>query len=240
MSARENKTNTPFGMADEPRRPRPPSTLPAEVQSIEPHSLKAHLRLAMLEHEIGSCTRCPLHEGRKRSVFARGNPDAKVMFVGEAPSTNDDETGQPFTGRAGGLLDRMIAAMGLGAEDFCLVTLCRCHTPKNRTPTDEEMAACAPYLHEQIALVQPRVIVALGATATKGLLNSKLGIKALRGHWKLYNGEIPVMPTYHPAFLLRETEAGNLNAKRDVWRDLQAVMERLGRPVAKTGAAVAP
>lgn len=226
-----------------PYQPGPDSwfTDQQSPEGVEPRdALNTHLRLEIIANNIATCTKCDLHKNRTQAVFSRGHHTASVMFVGEAPGADEDAQGLPFVGRAGQLLDRMIAAMGLQPGEAYLANICRCRPLNNRTPTDEEMAACAPYLHEQIALVQPRVIVTLGATATKGLLNSKLGIKALRGHWKLYNGEIPVMPTYHPAFLLRETEAGNLNAKREVWRDLQQVMDRLGRPVAKTGAAVAP
>lgn len=216
-----------------PYQPGPDSwfTDQQSPECAEPrNALNTHLRLEIIANNIAACTKCDLHKNRTQAVFSRGHHTASVMFVGEAPGADEDEQGLPFVGRAGQLLDRMTLAMGLQPGEAYLANICRCRPLRNRIPTDEEMATCAPYLHEQIALVQPRVIVALGATATKGLLNSKVGIKALRGHWKLYNGEIPVMPTYHPAFLLRETEAGNLNAKREVWRDLQQVMERLGRP----------
>ena len=202
---------------------------PSNEAHSQSHALSTHLRLEIIANNIQSCTKCGLHEGRKNAVFSRGHHTALVMFVGEAPGQTEDETGIPFAGRAGQLLDRMVAAMGLQSHEAYFANICRCRPPKNRTPTAEEMAACLPYLHEQIALVQPRVIITLGATATKGLLDTTVGIRALRGNWKLYRQSIPVMPTYHPAYLLREAEAGNLDAKRDAWRDLKAVLDRLGR-----------
>jgi uracil-DNA glycosylase len=126
----------------------------------------------------------------------------------------------------------MIAAMGFGRDDVYICNVVRCRPPQNRTPTPEEMATCIPYLHEQIALAQPKAIVALGATAAKGLLGVGMGIRAMRGQWRLYRATIPVMPTFHPAYLLREP-----TAKREVWTDLQAVLERLGRPLPKRGGA---
>lgn len=213
---------------------------PVDGTPESPTGLQAHIRLDVLAAQVSECRLCPLHEGRTQTAFSRGTHGATVAFIGEAPGMDEDAQGVSFVGRAGVLLDRMIVAMGLTLDEVYMTNVCKCRPPKNRTPTPEEMGACMPYLREQIALVQPRVIVALGATAAKGLLGSTAGIRALRGAWKLYDRSIPLMPTYHPAYLLRETEAGNLDAKRDVWRDLQAVMERLGRPVAKTGAAVAP
>lgn len=168
-------------------------------------------------------------------MFARGNPDAEVCFIGEAPGPSEDAAGQPFVGAAGQLLDRMITAMGLSQDEVYITTLCRCRPPGDRAPSTDEMATCIPYLHEQLAVTRPRVIVALGATATKGLLSTALGIRALRGTWKLYRGATPLMPTYHPAYLLRENEAGRLDAKREVWKDLQAVLERLGRSLPPRG-----
>lgn len=203
-------------------------TLPA------PRTLAAHFHLVLLQKRIRSCTACPLHEHRQRAVFSRGNHHADVMFVGEAPGADEDQQGLPFVGPSGEMLDRMIGAMGLRQEEVYIANVCRCRPPANRLPTPEEVAACLPYLHEQIALVQPRVLVALGSTAAKALTQSTSGIKALRGTWQDYRrGEtvVPVMPTYHPAFLLRETLAGRVGAKQDAWRDLQAVLTLLNRPV---------
>jgi DNA polymerase len=220
----------------------PDTPLPAPARELAglppPRTAEAHRRLELLARQIQGCTGCVLHQQRKRTVFARGNPDAELCFIGEAPGADEDDQGLPFVGRAGQLLDRMIGAMGLTQDEVYITNICRCRPPANRTPTPEEMGACLPYLHEQLLLSQPRVIVALGATATKGLLRTALGIKGLRGTWKLYRHGplvVPVMPTYHPAYLLRETEAGRLDAKRDVWKDLQAVLERLGRPIPSRG-----
>ena len=183
-------------------------------------------RLQQLATQTMSCTRCPLHAARAQAVFSRGTPVTELMFVGEGPGAEEDAQGEPFVGKAGQLLDRMIKAMGLDRDQVYICNIVKCRPPDNRTPEPEEMAACMPYLHEQIALVQPKVIVALGATAAKGLLGISEGITRLRGKWRLYRASIPVMPTFHPAYLLRKEEA-----KRDVWNDLKAVMKQLGRPV---------
>jgi len=167
-------------------------------------------------------------------VFARGNPEAKLCFVGEAPGADEDAQGLPFVGRAGQLLDRMIGAMGLSPErDVYVCNIIKCRPPDNRRPEPDEMAACMPYLHEQLAIINPRVIVALGGTAVAGLLNTKLGITKLRGQWKLYRGTL-VMPTYHPSYLLRPSPQ-QIEAKRQAWHDLQLVMKELGLPT-KPGA----
>jgi DNA polymerase len=181
-------------------------------------------RLAVVEAEVRGCTRCALHAGRTQTVFARGNPAAELMFVGEGPGADEDAQGLPFVGKAGQLLDRMIVAMGYRPEDVYVGNIVKCRPPGNRKPAEEEMAACVPYLHEQIALVSPRVIVALGATAVQGLLGTTMGITQLRGRWRLYRGRTPVMPTFHPAYLLRSPEK-----KREVWQDLQDVMRKLGK-----------
>jgi uracil-DNA glycosylase family 4 len=179
---------------------------------------------------VRSCIRCPLHEHRTRTVFARGAPTAELAFVGEGPGAEEDAQGLPFVGAAGQLLDRMIAAMGYGPDEIYICNVVKCRPPSNRKPTPEEMAACAPYLHEQLALVGPRALVALGATAIRGLLElddaGEFGpsITRLRGTWKLYRGRVPLMPTFHPAYLLRSPDK-----KRDVWSDLQSVMRRLGK-----------
>jgi DNA polymerase len=163
-------------------------------------------------------------------VFSRGNPDAALCFIGEAPGADEDAQGIPFVGKAGQLLDRMIGAMGLSPEtDVYVCNILKCRPPGNRRPEPEEMAACFPYLHEQLALVKPRVIVALGNTAVAALLETKIGITKIRGQWKLYRGKTLVMPTYHPSYLLR---AGSPNeeveVKRQAWNDLQLVMKELG------------
>jgi len=187
-----------------------------------------HTRLPLLAAEVASCTRCALAPTRTQTVFARGNPDAALAFVGEGPGADEDAQGLPFVGRAGQLLDRMIAAMGLSPErDVYVCNIVKCRPPGNRKPEPEEMAACMPYLQEQLALVHPRVIVALGNTAVGALLDTKLGITKIRGQWKLYRGHTLVMPTYHPSYLLRPSPQ-QIEAKREAWQDLQLVMKELG------------
>ena len=186
------------------------------------------LRLVTLAEEVASCTKCGLAETRNKTVFSRGNPDAKLCIVGEAPGQDEDRQGLPFVGRAGQLLDKMIGAMGLSSEDDVYVcNILKCRPPGNRRPTPDEMNTCFPYLHEQLAIVAPRVIVAMGNTAVSALLSTTLGITKLRGQWKLYRGTTLVMPTYHPSYLLRPSPQQQ-QAKREAWEDLQAVMKELG------------
>ena len=176
-----------------------------------------------LRTECASCRKCGLGKTRTNMVFADGNPHAELMFIGEGPGADEDATGVPFVGRAGELLSRMIAAMTFDrATETCIANIVKCRPPGNRNPADDEAAACIPYLKRQIALVNPKVIVLLGAVPLLYLFNLK-GIMKLRGLWLEYEG-IPVMPTYHPAFLLR-----NPPAKKDAWADLQAVMAVFGR-----------
>jgi DNA polymerase len=176
-----------------------------------------------LRTECAACMKCGLGRTRTNMVFADGNPHAELMFIGEGPGADEDATGVPFVGRAGELLSRMIAAMTFDRKtETCIANIVKCRPPGNRNPADDEAAACMPYLKRQIAMVNPKVIVLLGAVPLLYLFNLK-GIMRLRGHWLDYNG-IPVMPTYHPAFLLR-----NPPAKKDAWADLQAVMAVFGR-----------
>ena len=182
----------------------------------------ARARLTVLEEETRACTRCGLHQGRSQSVFSRGTGSSGLVFVGEGPGEEEDRQGFPFVGPAGQLLDRMIAAMELGRDEVYVCNIVKCRPPKNRKPEPDEMATCMPFLAEQLALIEPRVIVALGATAVQGLLGTTEGITRIRGQWKLYRGQIPVMPTFHPAYLLRTP-----TAKREVWKDLQDVLRRM-------------
>jgi DNA polymerase len=176
-----------------------------------------------LAEEVSACTKCGLHKGRKQAVFARGTGASRLCFVGEGPGADEDEQGYPFVGKAGQLLDKMIEAMGLSRDEVYVCNIVKCRPPDNRKPEPSEIAACAPYLAEQLALIDPEVIVALGATAVEGLFGATGGITKMRGRWKLYKG-IAVMPTFHPAYLLR-----NPAAKREVWNDLQAVLRQMGR-----------
>jgi uracil-DNA glycosylase family 4 len=226
---------TAFKTASAPAPTAAPEFAPAAAQPPSLHVPEAHptadgrrVRLPQLAIEVAGCTRCGLSATRTQTVFARGNPEAQVCFIGEAPGADEDAQGLPFVGRAGQLLDRMIAAMGLSPErDVYICNILKCRPPGNRRPEPEEMATCIPYLHEQLAIVHPRVIVALGNTAVAALLDTKLGITKLRGQWKLYQGQTLVMPTYHPSYLLRPSPQ-QTEAKRQAWQDLQLVMKELG------------
>jgi DNA polymerase len=202
---------------------RAPAPAPAAVSEKSLDPIARRVRLEQISRDVAACVRCPLHAARTQTVFARGNPDTDLMFVGEGPGAEEDAQGLPFVGKAGQLLDKMIVAMGYQPADVYIANIVKCRPPNNRKPEPAEMEACEGFLHEQIALVQPRVIVALGATAVEGLLKIG-GITRLRGSWRLYRGQVPVMPTFHPAYLLRQPQD-----KRLVWQDLQQVMQKLGK-----------
>lgn len=169
----------------------------------------------------GDCTRCALCSGRTQVVNTHGNPKARLMFVGEAPGADEDVQGKPFVGRAGQLLTKMIEAMGLKREEVIIGNVNRCRPPGNRQPTLEEAAICRPFLFREIAAVRPEVIVVMGNTALRNLLEVKAGISSVRGQFRDYQG-IKVMPTFHPAYLLRDP-----SKKRETWDDLKKVMEYL-------------
>jgi uracil-DNA glycosylase len=182
------------------------------------------LSLADLEMVAQRCTDCQLHRGRTHVVFGVGNPQADLMFVGEAPGRDEDLRGEPFVGRAGQLLTRIIEAIGMKRQDVYIANVIKCRPPNNRNPEADEISRCEPYLIRQITLVQPRLIVALGTFAAQTLLKTKLPISQLRGRFHTYQG-VRVMPTFHPAFLLR-----NPDRKRAVWEDMQAVQRELRQP----------
>jgi len=173
--------------------------------------------------EISVCKKCSLHKTRTKTVPGQGCLSPEIMFIGEAPGFDEDKAGEAFVDRAGQLLTRIIDAMGFTREQVFIGNILKCRPPDNRRPTPDEMETCLPFLRRQIALIQPKVIVALGATAVRGLLNLETGISKLRGKWLAFEG-IDLMPTFHPAYLLR-----NQSAKHDVWRDMQDVLKRLGR-----------
>ncbi|HEV8384767.1 MAG TPA: uracil-DNA glycosylase [Candidatus Acidoferrales bacterium] len=178
--------------------------------------------------DIGDCTRCALSQHRHSIVYGVGNPRAELMFVGEGPGADEDAQGIPFVGRAGQLLTQMIEAMGLRREDVYIANVVKCRPPGNRLPEKEEIATCSPFLIRQIDAIKPKVLVALGACAVQTLLAAPVAITKIRGQWYDYRG-IRMMPTFHPAFLLRDPRA-----KPDAWRDLQKVMAVLGlRPPKK-------
>jgi uracil-DNA glycosylase len=210
----------------------PGEAIPGQAAPLDPQAKAA--AFAALRERALACAKCPhLASSRRTVVFGVGSIDAQLMFVGEAPGADEDEQGEPFVGKAGQLLTKIIQAMGLQRADVYIgnILKCRPDTPGqsagNRKPTSEEMATCIPYLHEQIDLIRPRVIVALGATAVDGLLGKTIGITKLRGTWKTYRGT-PLMPTYHPAYLLRNQA---MSEKRKVWEDMLAVMEKLQMPI---------
>jgi len=201
-----------------PRREAAPAPAPApvlpDVSGMDWDALAAAVR---------GCRGCHLCETRRNTVFGEGNLQAELMFVGEGPGADEDATGRPFVGRAGQLLDKMIAAMTFAREEVYIANVVKCRPPGNRNPSPEEAFACIGYLKRQIALVRPKVIVCLGGVALSFLCGESVGITRARGHWIDFAG-IPVMPTFHPAYLLRQE-----SAKRAAWSDLQQVMRALGR-----------
>jgi DNA polymerase len=179
--------------------------------------------LAEVREVLGECTRCRLHEGRTRLVFGDGNPDASLMFVGEGPGEQEDLQGLPFVGRAGELLTRMIErGLGVPRSEVYICNIVKCRPPGNRTPLADEVSTCRPFLDGQIDAVAPRVIVTLGKPASSLLLGREVSITRVRGVWHEYRG-IPVMPTFHPAFILRQYTEEN---RRLVWADLKAAWSR--------------
>ncbi len=185
--------------------------------------------LRTIREDIGDCTRCRLHKGRKNIVFGVGNPNAELMLVGEGPGADEDEQGEPFVGRAGQLLNNMIAAMGLKRSDVYIANVVKCRPPQNRTPEKDECDICSPFLMRQIEVIRPKVIVALGAVAAKNLLAINESMANLRGHWYDFKNS-RLLVTYHPAYLLRDPRQ-----KKEAWKDLQMVMKYLGLKVpAKT------
>jgi DNA polymerase len=178
--------------------------------------------LEMIRDEIGDCTRCALHKGRNKIVFADGDPNARLMFVGEGPGADEDAQGFPFVGRAGQLLNNMIAAMGLKREQVYIANVVKCRPPGNRTPEPDEANTCTPFLFRQIDVVRPQVLVALGATAATYLLGHRQPLAGLRGRVHAFRG-MQLIVTYHPAFLLRDPRQ-----KKEAWADLQMAMKELG------------
>ncbi len=177
--------------------------------------------LEEIRADLEGCRRCALCQGRHNIVFGVGNPHARLVLVGEAPGREEDEKGEPFVGEAGRLLDRILFAVGLRREDVYICNVEKCRPPGNRDPLPEEIAACEPFLQRQLAAIRPRLIVTLGRFAAQTLLRDQTAISRLRGQWREYQG-IPLLPTFHPAFLLR-----NPASKREVWEDMKSVMQRL-------------
>jgi len=178
--------------------------------------------LAQIRAELGECTRCKLHRTRHTIVFGEGNEQARLMFVGEGPGAEEDAQGRPFVGEAGALLTRMIQAIGLQRHQVYIANIVKCRPPGNRDPEEDEIAACVPFLWQQIEALQPRVICALGRVAAQTLLGTTQGITQLRGRFHRIRGVL-ILPTYHPAYLLRTP-----SKKREAWIDLQMVQQELG------------
>jgi uracil-DNA glycosylase len=203
-TAEENLTESLFGDMTQ--------SLPESTETLED-----------IRADIGNCTRCPLWEGRTKIVHSTGNLEADLMFVGEAPGADEDAKGEPFVGRAGQLLNKIIEAIGMRREDVFIGNINRCRPPGNRTPTLPEAHTCRPFLIREIAVVRPKVIVVLGNTATQNLLDTKVGITKLRGNFQDYYG-VKVMPTFHPAYLLRDP-----SKKRETWEDMKKVRDELNK-----------
>lgn len=197
-----------------------------QVNSPLPPMLPEDDNLERITQDMGDCTRCRLGRTRKRIVFGSGSPEARLVFVGEGPGADEDEQGLPFVGRAGQLLTQMIdntaakEAIPIRRENVYICNVVKCRPPENRAPEADEMEICGQFLFRQLMVIRPKAIVALGGTAAKALLDLKTGITKARGQWHTWR-DIPVMPTYHPSYLLRPY---NQNAKRECWEDLKKVL----------------
>lgn len=207
----------------------------SEISNLK-SEMPREARLAALREAVSVCRKCEhLADFRTQTVFGVGNPHAELMFVGEAPGADEDKQGEPFVGRAGELLTKIIGAMGLSRDDVYIANVLKCRpdmepgAPGNRPPTAPEMQCCLPYLREQIAIIQPRILVALGKTAMAGLTGTDEPMGAMRGRWFLFE-DIPLLATYHPSYLLRN---GSNTEKRKVWEDMMIVMEKLGMPISE-------
>jgi uracil-DNA glycosylase family 4 len=213
----------PRPSAPEAAAPAPGETAPERTAAAAREPAAARPTLAQVREQLGECMRCRLCEGRTQIVFGDGNPQAALMFIGEGPGETEDLRGLPFVGRAGELLTQMIEkGLAIPRSDVYICNIVKCRPPGNRTPLADEVAACLPFLDGQIDAIQPRVIVALGKPAASLLLGRDVAITKARGTWHAYRG-IPVMPTFHPAFVLRQYTAEN---RRLVWSDLKAALER--------------
>ena len=202
----------------------------AEVAATATAALDRAGALRVIQEEVRGCRACKLAPTRTQTVFARGNPDARLCFIGEGPGADEDRTGLPFVGVAGQLLDRIIAAMRLTEDQVYIANIVKCRPPNNRVPYDEEMSACTPFLLRQLEVVKPEVIVALGKTAAGFLLEDKSTMTTMRGRWRSWKG-VAVMPTWHPSYVLRVRDDPKSTARAEVWTDMKLVLERLGLPV---------
>jgi DNA polymerase len=206
--------------------PPGPNAPPFASPLLSPDEKRARL-LALDNNEVRGCTKCRLCETRTKTVFGEGDPDAKIFFIGEGPGENEDLSGRPFVGRAGELLNKWIAAMGLQREQVFIANIVKCRPPNNRVPAPDEVATCTPYLQRQLEIIRPKVIMTLGLPSAKYMLQSNLSMGKLRGNWHDWRG-IKLMPTYHPAYVLRQYTVETRSA---VWNDLKKVMAELGLPL---------
>ena len=197
------------------------SYLTTLAPSAKRQSIPLALSLEDIQRNIEDCQRCPLHAERKNVVFGSGNPRASLVFIGEAPGADEDQQGLPFVGRAGQLLTKIIEAMGFKREDVYIANILKCRPPNNRNPLPAEIQICEPFLIQQLTAISPKIICALGTFAAQTLLKREIPITVMRGKFYDYHG-IALMPTYHPAYLLR-----NPSAKKQVWEDVQQIMKRL-------------
>lgn len=195
--------------------------IPCPQKDISNKSIIQQETLPQIQADLGNCTRCKLHHSRTNIVFGEGNPNAEIMFIGEGPGETEDLQGRPFVGRAGQLLDKIIEAMGYKRADVYIANVVKSRPPNNRPPEQDEIAACSPFLFRQITAIQPKILVALGGTALKCLWGEEAKITKLRGQFIEFRG-IPLMPTFHPSYLLR-----NPSAKKVVLEDMQNVLQRL-------------
>ncbi len=216
-------TDAPRTSVKEPATAKDAAVGPAAVAAPAQHE-----SLEKIRRDLGDCQRCSLGKTRKEIVFGAGNPNARLVFVGEGPGADEDAQGLPFVGEAGQILNRIITAMGLSRDEVYICNVVKCRPPKNREPLAEEIAACSPFLQRQLQSVRPEVIVALGKPAANTLLGVKSPISKLRGSFHDYHG-VPLMPTYHPAYLLRNK--GDSGLFWEVWDDMIQVLQMLKLPV---------
>jgi len=197
---------------------------------LSSEDLPRHETLDKIRKDLGDCQRCKLAKTRKNLVFGVGNPQARLVFVGEGPGADEDAKGEPFVGAAGQVLNRIISAMGLKREEVYICNVVKCRPPGNRDPESDEIATCSPFLLRQLQSVNPEVIVALGKPASHTLLGTKEPISKLRGKFRDFHG-IPLMPTYHPSYLLRKQGEGSMESFWEVWDDMAQVLRLLKLPV---------
>ncbi|MCU0570907.1 MAG: uracil-DNA glycosylase [Oculatellaceae cyanobacterium Prado106] len=217
-----------FGLSDLPESPPPadfdPDLIPTSARvPIPPGTYES---MDLMKVHCNECQRCDLGATRTNAVVGRGNPSAPLMIIGEGPGQNEDETGLAFVGRAGQLLDRILASVELTENDVFIGNIVKCRPPGNRVPTEEEMKACRPYLLEQIRMVDPKIILLVGASAAKGLIGEKRGITSIRGQWMTWEDRL-CMPVFHPAYLLRNPSKDKGSPKWWMWQDIQSVKAKL-------------